>query len=60
MQRRRTTKCDCHLPVLRYVTPDAFKMFEAEAKRMGFSHAACAPLVCSSYFADEQAERAGV
>jgi lipoic acid synthetase len=51
---------DGHLPVLRYVTPDAFKMFEEEAKKMDYSHAACAPLVRSSYFADEQAELAGV
>ena len=51
---------DGHLPVLRYVTPEAFKMFEQAAKEMGFSHAACAPLVRSSYFADEQAKQAGV
>jgi lipoic acid synthetase len=46
--------------VLRYVTPETFKMFEQTAKEMGFSHAACAPLVRSSYFADEQAQQAGV
>jgi lipoic acid synthetase len=51
---------DGHLPVLRYVTPEAFKEFEVAAKEMGFSHAACAPMVRSSYFADEQAELAGV
>ena len=51
---------DGHLPVLRYVTPETFKMFEEEAKAMGFSHAACAPMVRSSYFADVQAEQAGV
>jgi lipoic acid synthetase len=51
---------DGHLPVLRYVTPETFKMFEEEAKKMGFSHAACAPMVRSSYFADVQAEQAGV
>jgi lipoic acid synthetase len=49
-----------HLPVLRYVTPETFKRFEEEAKKMGFSHAACAPMVRSSYFADEQAEQAGI
>jgi len=48
-----------HLPVTRYVHPDTFKMFEREAKAMGFTNAACAPLVRSSYFADEQAEAAG-
>ena len=31
-----------HLPVLRYVHPDTFRAFEAEASRIGFSHAACA------------------
>jgi len=51
---------DGHLPVLRYVTPETFKMFEDAAKEMGFSHAACAPMVRSSYFADVQAEHAGV
>lgn len=49
-----------HLPVLRYVHPDVFSMFEQEAKAMGFSHAACAPLVRSSYYADQQAHAAGV
>jgi lipoic acid synthetase len=51
---------DGHLPVLRYVTPATFKWFEEEALKMGFSHAACAPMVRSSYFADIQAEKAGV
>jgi len=49
-----------HLPVLRYVHPDAFAMFEREARTMGFSHAACAPMVRSSYHADMQAHLAGV
>jgi lipoyl synthase len=48
-----------HLPVLRYVHPDTFRMFEAEASRIGFSHAACGPLVRSSYHADQQAHAAG-
>jgi lipoic acid synthetase len=39
---------------------ETFKMFEDAAKEMGFSHAACAPMVRSSYFADVQAEQAGV
>ena len=51
---------DGHLPVLRYAPPDIFKMFEQAALDMGFSHAACAPMVRSSYFADEQAQQAGV
>ena len=49
-----------HLPVTRYVHPDVFKLFEREAIAMGFSHAACAPLVRSSYHADLQAHAAGV
>ena len=49
-----------HLPVTRYVHPDTFKMFEEEAKKMGFTGAACAPMVRSSYWADQQAHSAGV
>lgn len=49
-----------HLPVLRYVMPETFAMFESEALKMGFSGAACAPMVRSSYWADKQADRAGV
>ena len=51
---------DGHLPVLRYAPLESFTMFEQAAKEMGFSHAACGPMVRSSYFADEQAHRAGV
>jgi len=49
-----------HLPVLRYVEPATFKMFEQAALDLGFSHAACGPMVRSSYYADEQAAGAGV
>jgi lipoic acid synthetase len=49
---------DGHLPVLRYVTPESFRVFEQAAREMGFSHAACGPMVRSSYFADEQAHQA--
>ncbi len=49
-----------HLPVLRYVEPARFRQFEAEALAMGFRHAACGPLVRSSYHADQQAHDAGV
>jgi lipoyl synthase len=48
-----------HLPVLRYVTPDEFKMFETEAYKMGFVHAASGPMVRSSYHADQMAHEAG-
>jgi lipoic acid synthetase len=49
-----------HLPVLRYVHPDVFAMYAREAEAMGFTHAASAPLVRSSYHADQQAHGAGV
>ena len=45
-----------HLPVHRYVTPDTFKMYKAEAVRMGFTQAAVGALVRSSYHADKQAQ----
>ena len=44
-----------HLPVLRFVTPERFAQFEREALAMGFRHAACGPMVRSSYHADQQA-----
>ncbi len=46
---------DGHLPVLRYAAPEIFAMLEQAAREMGFSHAACGPMVRSSYFADRQA-----
>jgi lipoic acid synthetase len=49
-----------HLPVLRYVHPDVFKSFEAQAHALGFTHAAVGALVRSSYHADRQAAQAGV
>jgi lipoic acid synthetase len=49
-----------HLPVARYVHPDVFKMYEQQALAMGFTGAACGPMVRSSYWADVQAESAGV
>ncbi|WP_317931274.1 lipoyl synthase [Halioxenophilus sp. WMMB6] len=44
-----------HLPVSRYVTPAEFDEYTARAKALGFLHAACGPLVRSSYHADKQA-----
>jgi lipoic acid synthetase len=35
-------------------------MFAVEAEKMGFTHAASAPMVRSSYHADQQAHGAGV
>lgn len=49
-----------HLPVLRYVEPAAFDRFAAIAAELGFTHAACGPLVRSSYHADQQAHEAGI
>ncbi len=44
-----------HLPVLRYVHPDTFALFEREAYAMGFRQAAVGAMVRSSYHADQQA-----
>jgi lipoic acid synthetase len=49
-----------HLPVRAYVHPDTFKMYEEEAYKMGFTHAAVGAMVRSSYHADQQAHGAGV
>lgn len=45
-----------HLPVDRYVHPDEFAEYEQRAAELGFTHAACGPLVRSSYHADKQAK----
>jgi lipoic acid synthetase len=42
-----------HLPIVRYWHPDEFAALAAEAERLGFAHAACGPLVRSSYHADQ-------
>lgn len=44
-----------HLPVDRYVTPEEFAMFKEEGMKMGFKAVESAPLVRSSYHADEHA-----
>ena len=44
-----------HLPVRRYVEPVEFDEYASIAKQLGFTHAACGPLVRSSYHADKQA-----
>jgi lipoic acid synthetase len=41
-----------HLPVTRYVEPAVFDEFSRQAREMGFMHAACGPLVRSSYHAE--------
>ncbi len=49
-----------HLPLERFVTPEQFDRLAEIARDMGFSHAACGPMVRSSYHADLQAREAGV
>jgi len=49
-----------HLPVARFVAPERFAWFEQQALAMGFTQAACGPMVRSSYHADQQAHGAGV
>lgn len=44
-----------HLGVARYVTPEEFNQFAAQARAMGFSQVASGPMVRSSYHADAQA-----
>ncbi len=44
-----------HLPVARYVEPAEFDEYADIAAELGFTHAACGPLVRSSYHADKQA-----
>ena len=49
-----------NLAVQRYVEPAQFDALAVQARTMGFAHAACGPLVRSSYHADQQADAAGV
>lgn len=44
-----------HFPLKRYVHPDEFNELDKIARDLGFSHAACGPMVRSSYHADKQA-----
>jgi lipoic acid synthetase len=45
-----------HLPIDRWVHPDQFAMYRAEALARGFKVCESGPLVRSSYHAEEQAE----
>lgn len=45
-----------HLPVLEYITPQQFDDYAVLAKAIGFKQVASAPLVRSSYHADQQAK----
>lgn len=46
-----------HLEVERYVHPNTFEMYKAEAIKMGFSYVESAPLVRSSYMAEKALEK---
>ncbi|MCF8104454.1 MAG: lipoyl synthase [Desulfohalobiaceae bacterium] len=46
-----------HHPVVRYVHPEEFARYDHEARQRGFSEVASAPLVRSSYRAEELFER---
>jgi lipoic acid synthetase len=45
-----------HLPVHRYVAPETFERYAQAAREMGFTSAACAPMVRSSYWAETQGQ----
>ncbi|MCK5742229.1 MAG: lipoyl synthase, partial [Chlorobi bacterium] len=45
------------LPVSRYVHPDEFEEYRKTGLAMGFEHVESAPLVRSSYHADNHVER---
>jgi len=47
-----------HLPVVEFVTPEQFEVYRRAARSMGFAHVASAPMVRSSYHADEFAPQA--
>lgn len=42
-----------HYPVAAYITPEKFEWYRLQALAMGFSYCASAPMVRSSYLADE-------
>ncbi len=42
-----------HYPVAAYITPEKFEWYKQQALEMGFSYCASAPLVRSSYLAEE-------
>lgn len=47
-----------HLPVERYLSPGEFEALADAGSQMGFAHVASAPMVRSSYHADQQARAA--
>jgi lipoic acid synthetase len=42
-----------HLPVVEFISPEAFARYKTMAQAMGFVHVASGPMVRSSYHADE-------
>ncbi len=42
-----------HLPVIEYITPEKFREYGERARALGFVHVASAPMVRSSYHADQ-------
>ena len=42
-----------HYPVAAYITPEKFEWYRLKALEMGFAYCASAPLVRSSYLAEE-------
>lgn len=49
-----------HVAVERYVSPEEFELWKSEALAMGFKYVASAPLVRSSYLADQAVEACGL
>ncbi|MBI2682344.1 MAG: lipoyl synthase [Acidobacteriales bacterium] len=49
-----------HAPMMRYYSPDEFRMLKDEALKLGFRHVESGPLVRSSYHAHEQAVSTGL
>jgi lipoic acid synthetase len=47
-----------HLPVARWVSPDAFDRIRAAGQDMGFAHVEASPLTRSSYHARQAAAQA--
>jgi lipoic acid synthetase len=42
-----------NLPVVEFISPDRFKEYEAQARKLAFEHVASGPMVRSSYHADD-------
>ena len=49
-----------HWKLDRYVTPEMFGEFGKYAREIGFTHVASGPLVRSSYYADQLADKGGI